>query len=76
VAGLDARPDWVGVAKRPGYWLAEVALAYRNALEAVPFAPLAGTEITPDNLFHLAPVVCLKFRGMQQRRGALKQPDA
>ena len=27
------------------------------------FGPIAGTEVTAANLFHLAPVVCLKFRG-------------
>jgi hypothetical protein len=44
-------------------WLNEIKLAIADAAEATPFGPLAGTEITPANLFHLAPLVCLKFRG-------------
>jgi hypothetical protein len=44
-------------------WLNEINLAIADAAEAAPFGPLVGTEITPANLFHLAPVVCLKFRG-------------
>ncbi|MBM4073276.1 MAG: hypothetical protein FJ271_30795 [Planctomycetes bacterium] len=36
---------------------------YFAASEAEPFGPLVGTEITDANLFHLAPLVCLKFRG-------------
>ena len=39
------------------YWLAS------QVIDAEPFAPLVGTEITAANLFHLAPLVCLKFRG-------------
>jgi hypothetical protein len=41
-------------------WLKEIKLAVGDAAEAAPFAPLAGTEVTPANL---APLVCLKFRG-------------
>ena len=44
-------------------WLKEINLAIADAAEAAPFGPLVGTEMTPANLFHLAPVVCLKFRG-------------
>jgi hypothetical protein len=44
-------------------WLKEIKLAIADAAEAAPFGPLVGTEITAANLFHLAPVVCLKFRG-------------
>jgi hypothetical protein len=40
-----------------------IRLAIANACEAKPFGPLVGTEVTDANLFHLAPVVCLKFRG-------------
>lgn len=47
----------------PAQWLKEIKLAIADANEAVPFGPLVGTEITVANLFHLAPVVCLKFRG-------------
>lgn len=49
--------------KSPAQWLKEIKLAIADAAEAAPFGPMAGTKITPDNLFHLAPLVCLKFRG-------------
>jgi hypothetical protein len=49
--------------KTPAQWHKEIKLAIADAADATPFAPLVGTEITADNLFHLAPVVCLKFRG-------------
>jgi hypothetical protein len=44
-------------------WLKEIKLAIADAAGAAPFGPLVGTEVTAANLFHLAPVVCLKFRG-------------
>lgn len=47
----------------PTQWLKEIRLAIADAREAKPFGPLASTEITDANLFHLAPLVCLKFRG-------------
>jgi hypothetical protein len=55
----------------PAQWLKEIKLAIADASEAEPFGSLVGTEITDANLFHLAPLVCLKFRGMK-----LKGPEA
>ena len=49
--------------RTPAQWHKEINLAISDAAEAAPFGPMAGTEITPANLFHLAPLVCLKFRG-------------
>lgn len=49
--------------KKPSEWFEEIKVAIGDAAEAVPFGPLAGAEVTPANLFHLAPLVCLKFRG-------------
>jgi len=49
--------------RTPAQWLKEIKLAIADAAEAAPLGPLAGTEVTPANQFHLAPVVCLKFRG-------------
>ena len=37
-----------------------------DARETQPFGKLIGHEITEANLFHLAPVVCSKFRGRKQ----------
>ena len=49
--------------RTPAQWLKEIRLAIADAREAEPFGPLVGTEITDANLFHLAPLVSLKFRG-------------
>jgi hypothetical protein len=49
--------------RTPAEWLKEIKLAIADASEAEPFGSLVGTEITEANLFHLAPLVCLKFRG-------------
>jgi hypothetical protein len=55
----------------PAQWLEEINLAIADASKAKPFGSLAGTRITDANLFHLAPRVCLKFRGRK-----LKGPEA
>jgi len=44
-------------------WLTEIKLAIDDAREATPFGKLIGQPITDANLYHLAPLVCLKFRG-------------
>lgn len=51
----------------PAQWLKEIVLAIADASEAKPFGPLAGTKVTDENLFHLAPLVCLKFRGRKSK---------
>src|SRR6202140_5206734 len=48
--------------KTPDQWLKETLLAMKDAREAKPFARLTGTKLTDTDLFHLAPLVCLKFR--------------
>ncbi len=45
-------------------WLNEIAEAYIDAKEAIPFGPLTGTKTKESDLFHMAPMVCLKFRGI------------
>ena len=47
----------------PVQWLDEIRLAIKDARATKPFGWLAGQRITDANLFHLAPLVCLKFRG-------------
>src|SRR5260370_10125068 len=47
----------------PAEWLKEIRLAIADAGEAKPFGRATGQPITDANLFHLAPLVCLKFRG-------------
>jgi hypothetical protein len=44
-------------------WFKEIRLAIADAREAKPFGLLVGEPITDVHLFHLAPLVCLKFRG-------------
>ena len=44
-------------------WFKEIRLAIADARETKPFGLLIGEPITDANLFHLAPLVCLKFRG-------------
>lgn len=39
----------------PSNWFEEIARAYQDAQTAIPFGPLVGREIRPDDLFHLAP---------------------
>jgi hypothetical protein len=36
---------------------------YQGRRETKPFSTLTGERITTANMFHLAPLVCLKFRG-------------
>jgi len=48
------------IPKNPAQWLKEIRLAWKDAAEAKPFGSVA---ISDAELFHLAPLVCLKFRG-------------
>ena len=57
----------------PEAWLDEIAAAYRDGQEAIPFGPLVGQEVKPEDLFHLAPLVCLKFRGIKRTRRLLQK---
>jgi hypothetical protein len=54
-------------------WFDEIKLAIADAREAEPFGRLIGQPITNANLFHLAPVVCLKFRCKKLRGGDAKR---
>jgi hypothetical protein len=58
----------------PRAWLKEIAAAYRDTEGAIPFGPAAGVTITKKDLFHLAPEVCLKFRGLEHRRRMSRKP--
>ena len=51
------------IPKTPDQWLKEILLAWKDAKETKPFARLTRTKLTDADLFHLAPLVCLKFRG-------------
>jgi hypothetical protein len=48
----------------PEAWLHEIAAAYLDAREAMAFGDLLGEPFGEADLFHLAPLVSLKFRGL------------
>ena len=52
-------------------WLDEIALAYQDALETIPFGELIGRTVTEKELFHFSPVICLKFRGLEESESHL-----
>jgi len=45
-------------------WIIEIMEAYQDAKAAIPFAVAAGKEMSESDLFHMAALVCLKFRGL------------
>jgi hypothetical protein len=47
----------------PEGWLDEIRLAIKDARATKPSGIFVGQRITDANLFHLAPLVCLKSRG-------------
>ena len=49
-------------------WADEIAAAYEDAREALPFTPLVGVVAGARELFHLAPHVAIKFRGLPESR--------
>ena len=56
----------------PHEWLDEIRLAIADARESKPFGLLTGHQITDVNLFHLGPLVCMKFRGLDFRDEELR----
>jgi hypothetical protein len=61
------------IPQRVSDWFDEIKLAIADAREAEPFGRLIGEQITDANLFHLAPLVCLKFRGKKLTGRAAKR---
>jgi hypothetical protein len=57
----------------PDEWIDEIRLAIAEARKTKPFGILTGQRITDANLFHLAPLVCLKFRGLDYRDEELRR---
>lgn len=56
----------------PDQWFDEIRLAIADARESRPFGLLTGHRITDANLFHVSPLVCLKFRGLDFRDEELR----
>ncbi len=52
-------------------WIDEITAAYKDAREALPFAPLVGVAARARDLFHLAPHVAIKFRGLPESKRPL-----
>jgi hypothetical protein len=55
------------LASSPAEWLNGIKLAIEDAKEAKPFGRILGVPITDFDLFQLAPLVCLRFRGRKQK---------
>lgn len=58
--------------RSPEEWRKEIKLAWKDARRTKPFALLTGTRMADADLFHLAPAVCLKFRGMDLANKGLR----
>ena len=56
----------------PAKWLEEIEVAITDAA-GEPFARLIREPDRAVNLFHLAPMVCLKFRGLDYRDEELRK---
>jgi hypothetical protein len=48
-------------------WFEEIRIALADASDSKPFGILTGHPITDGTLFHLAPLVCLQFRGCKTK---------
>jgi hypothetical protein len=61
------------VPSSPEEWLDEITSAYLDAREAIPFGVFVDQVIKEQDLYHMAPAVCLRFRGLKQSDKLLKQ---
>lgn len=57
----------------PEAWLKEIILAISDAAEAIPIGELIGETFSEDELFHFAPHVCLKYRGLDSLDEKLRE---
>ncbi|MDF7809721.1 hypothetical protein P4E94_19945, partial [Pontiellaceae bacterium B12219] len=57
-------------------WLAEISAAYLDAYESIPFGKITGSSLSEENLFQLAPHVCLKFRSLKNKKNEKLASDA
>lgn len=54
-------------------WLIEIKKAYAEAKEVIPFGVFINQKIVANDLFHLTPIISLKFRGIKQTKSLLKK---
>jgi len=58
----------------PVEWLHEIALAYNDASESIPFGLLTqGRPLKDGELFQLAPHICIKYRGIKSTEKKLQE---
>ena len=62
-----------GIPQSKSEWIDEIAEAYHDAEEAIPFGKFVGKNIEEKDLFHMAPDICLKFRGVKKTKSNLKK---
>lgn len=67
------RPQRKNPPTTPEAWLHEIRVAYADAREAIPFGPAVGQPFGERELFHLAPAVALKFRGIPSSKATLRR---
>jgi hypothetical protein len=46
-------------------WLNEIAKAYQEAKDTIPYGKLIGENLKEKDLFHIAPQLAIKYRGFQ-----------
>jgi hypothetical protein len=63
----------IPIPKTPMEWLDEIARAYIDARETIPYGRLVSRKISEKDLYHLSPTVCLKFRGYKRSEKVLKK---
>lgn len=56
----------------PDAWLSEIEAAYADAVETKHFGELLGEDVAEKDLVHLAPLVSMKFRGLDANDKALR----
>ncbi|MFK0572936.1 hypothetical protein [Endozoicomonas sp.] len=54
-------------------WIQEIRAAWQDATEVIPYGQVIGHKTTEHELFHVAPDVCLKFRGIKPTKTARKK---
>ncbi|MFC1539909.1 DUF6933 domain-containing protein [Gemmatimonadota bacterium] len=57
----------------PLEWLEEIREAYNDARAAIPFGKLAKHSIDEQKLYHLAPSIAVKYRGLSADKEKLEQ---
>lgn len=63
--GTYARNTVRPIPETPDQWLEEILLAWSDAEKVQPVSRLMRSELEDADLFHLAPLICLKFRGKE-----------